>query len=146
MHSRKILFIAAPILAAILGGIGASAFALPDVKLAGSVEYITGGIGRDESQEMQAQARSWPLSLEFAVKAGNQAQWMSKVDVTVTDSHGKTAFQVTSEGPLLMARLAPGDYTVRASAAGTTFDRKVHIAAGAPAHAVFVWPQGSPVG
>jgi hypothetical protein len=132
--------------ALILGGAATTAFALPDVKVAGNVEYMTGGIGLDESTEMQAAARRWPLALEFAVKAGDQAEWMANVDVTVVDHRGDTVLQATSEGPLLLARLAPGNYTVRASAAGKVLQRKVHIAPGESARAVFVWPQQTAVG
>jgi hypothetical protein len=128
------------------GGIAAAAFALPEVKLAGNVEYMTGGIGLEESTEMQAQARRWPLALEFAVKAGDQAHWMANVDVTVTDHRGQPVLQAVSDGPLMLARLAPGNYTVRATAGGTTVQRKVHIAPGESARAVMVWPQQTAVG
>jgi len=130
----------------VLCGATTAAFALPDVKVAGNVEYMTGGIGLDESTEMQAAARRWPLALEFAVKAGDQAQWMANVDVTIVDHRGDTVMQATAEGPLLLARLAPGNYTVRASAAGKLLQRKVHIAPGESARAVFVWPQVTEVG
>jgi hypothetical protein len=122
------------------------AMALPEVRIAGNTEYMTGGIGEEESTEMLSAARRWPLALEFAVKAGDQAQWMANVDVTVTDHRGATVLQATSEGPLLLARLAPGNYTVRASASGKTLQRKVHIAPGESARAVFVWPRVTEVG
>ena len=48
---------------------------------------------------------------------------------------------VLSDGPIMMARLAPGGYTVRATAGGKTIERKVHIAPGESVRAVFVWPQ-----
>jgi len=54
--------------------------------------------------------------------------------------------QATSDGPLLLARLAPGNNTVRASAAGKVLQRKVHIAPGESARAVFVWPPATAVG
>jgi hypothetical protein len=46
----------------------------------------------------------------------------------------------------MLARLAPGNYTVRASAAGKTIERKVHIAPGESARAVLVWPQQTAIG
>ena len=131
------------LLAAGLVAAGASAWAQPQVKTDGDVQYMTGGIGEDESTAMLEQARHWPLTLEFAEKAGTGAEWMADVDVTITDHHGQTVLQATSDGPLLLARLAPGNYTVRASAGGRTIERKVHIAPGEAARTVLVWPQST---
>jgi hypothetical protein len=71
---------------------------------------------------------------------------MADVDVAVIDHRGHTVLQAVSEGPLMLARLAPGNYTVRASAAGKTIERKVHIAPGESARAVLVWPQQTAIG
>ncbi|HUR89412.1 MAG TPA: carboxypeptidase-like regulatory domain-containing protein [Ramlibacter sp.] len=126
--------------------IATAAYALPDIKIAGNVEYMTGGIGSEESSQMQAQARRWPLALEFATRAGDQAHWLANIDVTVIDHRGTTVLQATSDGPLLLARLRPGNYTVRASADGKVLQRKVHIAPGESARSVFVWPQQTATG
>lgn len=134
------------LLAATLAAAGASAFALPQVQSAGKVEYMTGGVGEDESTAMLAQARHWPLTVEFAQKAGTRAEWMAGVDVTVSDTHGRTLLHATSDGPLLLARLAPGDYTVRGVAEGRTIEHKVHIAPREPARTVLVWPRSKGLG
>lgn len=141
------MFISKRLFAAVaLWGMATAAFALPEIKVANNVEYMTGGIGLDESTEMRAQSRRWPLALEFSVKAGGQAQWMANVDVSVTDHYGRTVLQATSDGPILLARIPSGNYTVRASAAGKVLERKVHIAPGESARAVFVWTRVTEVG
>jgi hypothetical protein len=142
MHTRQLL--------SILGSVGliatgASSLAMPAPQSSGGVQYVTGGIGVEESSEMQAAAPQWPLSLEFAVQTADRAQWLADVDVRVTDRRGHEVLHALADGPLLLARLAPGDYTVHASAGGTSFDRRVHIAPGRHARAVFVWPAGTGV-
>jgi hypothetical protein len=138
IHRLLTLFLAA--------AAASSAMALPEIRVAGNVEYMTGGIGEEESTEMLSAARRWPLALEFAVKAGDGAQWLANIDVTVVDHRGDTVLQATSDGPLLLARLAPGNYTVRANASGKVLQRKVHIAPGESARAVFVWPRETAIG
>ena len=133
------------LMAAALVAAGASAWALPQVKTTGDVQYMTGGIGEDESTAMLEQSHHWPLTLEFARKAGKGAEWMANVGVTVTDHRGDPVLQATSDGPLLLARLAPGNYTVRASAGGQVIERHVHVTPGHPGKAVLVWPQGTSV-
>ena len=133
------------LLAAGLALAGASAFALPGVHDAGNVQYMSGGIGSDESTAMLEQSHQWPLTLEFAAQSGGHADWMANVDVDVLDAQGRTVLQATSDGPLMLVRLAPGRYTIRASAAGSALERHVRIASGQPAKAVFVWPHGKDV-
>jgi hypothetical protein len=127
------------LLAAALALAGASAFALPDVHSAGNVEYMSGGIGSDESTAMLEQSHQWPLTLQFAAQTSGHADWMADVDVSVTDAQGRSVLHATSDGPLMLVRLAPGNYTVRASANGKVIERHVRVAAGHPAKAVFVW-------
>jgi hypothetical protein len=54
----------------LLGGALAQAAALPAVHTAGHVQYLSGGIGKDESQAIENASKHWPLTLEFAVKDG----------------------------------------------------------------------------
>jgi len=113
---------------------------LPPVQRAGSVEYLSGGIGTDESMAIESASRQWPLTLEFAVKDGQHADFTADVNVVVRDAKGHTALQTVASGPFLLARLAPGSYEVDATLGGRTLHQKVLVKHGAPARAVFVWP------
>jgi hypothetical protein len=120
-----------------------SAAALPPVHASGSVAYLSGGIGQDEARAIERASRQWPLTLEFAVKEKQHAEFAADVTVAVRDAQGHTALATRAKGPFLLARLTPGAYTVDATFAGMALHRKVVIAHGHPAHAVFVWPTGT---
>ena len=116
---------------------------LPAVHKSGSVEYLSGGIGQSESKAIEGASRHWPLTLEFAVKDKQHADFAADVNVRVRDAHGHTALQATSGGPFLLAKLAPGQYAVEATLAGKTLHETVTVKHDAPAKAVFVWPSGT---
>ena len=136
-------------LAAALGALTmASAFAqaaaaLPPVHKSGQIEYLSGGIGRDEATAIESASRQWPLTLEFAVKDRQRADFAADVKVIVRDAKGHAALQTTADGPFLLAKLAPGHYAVDATLAGKTLHENVLVKHGQPAKAVFVWPTGA---
>lgn len=117
--------------------------ALPAVQRgAAGVEYVTGGIGRDESSAFDAAAAQWPLALEFAVGGGaaERAQFAADVQVAVRDARGRAVLEAVSGGPFLLARVAPGTYTVEAALQGRAQRRQVTVRQGASARAMFNWP------
>lgn len=132
---------AASLVMLLVGAIGANSnVLLPPVQRSGSVEFLSGGIGHDEAQAMQKEARQWPLALEFAVKAGPRSDYAANVVVQIHDAKGHTALEATSTGPFLLARLAPGAYKIDASLGGRTLHREVQVQANHPASVLFLWP------
>ncbi|MBB5608276.1 MULTISPECIES: carboxypeptidase-like regulatory domain-containing protein [unclassified Janthinobacterium] len=117
--------------------------ALPAIHKSGTVEYLSGGIGLDESTAIKNASRHWPLSLVFSVQAAGRAQFASDVKLEVRDAKGTVVLQTTASGPYLLARLAPGSYSLHASLAGKTLERKVEIKAGSSARVELVWPAGT---
>lgn len=116
---------------------------LPAIHRSGSVEYLSGGIGQSQSTAIENASRHWPLTLEFAVKDKQHADFAADVHVQVRDARGHTTLQATSGGPFLLAKLAPGDYAVSATLDGKTLHEKVLVKEHQPAKAVFVWPTGT---
>lgn len=114
---------------------------LPPLRHAGAVAWTSGGIGSDESHALEQAAAQWPLALEFAVKDGRHADFLANVHVRVHDAQGRTVLHATADGPFLLARLAPGRYTVDARFAGRDLQRTVLIEPGAHVRQVFEWPQ-----
>ena len=136
--------IAAALGALMLGGtLAHAAAALPAVHRSGAVEYLSGGIGRDEAKAIESAGKEWPLMLEFAVKDRQRADFAADVKVIVRDAGGRAALHVTSKGPFLLARLAPGRYAVDATLADKTLHENILVQHGHPARAVFVWPAGT---
>ena len=105
----------------------------------GTVEYLSGGIGLDESRAIESASRQWPLTLEFAARDRQHADFLSDVKVRVRDARGHDALEATSEGPFLLAKLPPGAYVVEATLEGRTLRENVVIRPHQPAKALFVW-------
>lgn len=116
---------------------------LPPVRASGPVEYLSGGIGDDESAAIRKASGQWPLALEFAIQDRQRADFAADVKVRVRDAQGNDVLQATSEGPFLLARLAPGRYAVEATLAGQTLHRKVDVKAGQSSREVFLWAAGA---
>ena len=113
---------------------------LPAVQKSGDVEYLTGGISKDESAAFKAESRTWPLAIQFAVTGGQRAQFASDVQVTVRDAAGHTVLETASNGPFLLLRVAPGRYDVQASLQGVVKHRQVSVRKGASTKVMLAWP------
>lgn len=120
--------------------IASTAPKLPPVQKDGAVEYLSGGIGKDEAKAIEGASRHWPMTLEFTVKDKKRESFAADVAVAVRNASGGTALSATSDGPFLLARLKPGTYSVDATYAGKTLHERVVVKHGLSAKAVFVWP------
>ena len=143
---RTLIYKAA--IAATLGTLVATGFVqaatpLPPVHKSGDVEYLSGGVGRDESAAIERASKEWPLTLEFAVKEKHRDEFAADVKTVVRDAKGRAVLQTDSDGPFLLAKLEPGQYAIDATLAGRTLHEKVAVKHGQPAKAVFVWPAGT---
>jgi hypothetical protein len=126
-------------------GLAGAAFAadeLPPVQTFGSVSYVTGGIGLDESAAIKAAEKDFALSLLFA--QNKRGEYLSDVKVSIKDKAGKTVLEAVSEGPMLLARLPAGVYKVSAEHEGTVLVKTVRVEPKGVTRAAFVWqPAGN---
>jgi len=76
------------------------------------ITYLSGGFDPEEALAMQAEARSYPLRLVFS--AGERAESLADVKVTIEDTAGKALLDAVSTGPIMLVRLPAGRYTIRA--------------------------------
>jgi hypothetical protein len=121
-------------------GLAGAAFAqdgLPPVRTFGSVSYITGGVGLDESAAIKAAEKDFALSLLFA--QSKRGEYLSDVKVSIKDKAGKTVLEAVSDGPMLLARLPAGVYKVSAEHGGTVLVKTVQVESKGVARASFVW-------
>ncbi|MEJ8845335.1 carboxypeptidase-like regulatory domain-containing protein [Variovorax rhizosphaerae] len=129
--------------AGLLGALSAQA-ANPPIHMTNGIEYMSGGIGKDEAQFMETVSPRWAATLEFAVKDATNAQgadFAANVQVRVVDAAtGKALLSAQSEGPFLLARLDPGRYDVEATLNGQTLKQELTVRVGEPSKATFVWP------
>ena len=104
---------------------------------AGQVEVAGGGVGAAEEAALLAREKEFNLKLVFTLVEGN---YVADVDVVVRDAKGETIVQRRDEGPLLLARLPEGMYTITAARPGKTIERKVKVVAGRLRTEYFRWP------
>jgi hypothetical protein len=133
--------IAATLGALWMGSLSAQAdTVLPPVQKNGNIEYLSGGIGLNESTAIKAASKQWPLTLEFAVKDKLHADYAANVNVLIRDAKKQARLQVKSTGPFLLVKMAPGKYMVDATLAGKTLHEQVVITSSQPEKLIFVWP------
>lgn len=83
----------------------------------------------------------WPafaLRLEFA---NRNAEYLSDVDVTVSDADGKALFTVRCQSPWLLAKVPPGKYKVAGTFQGITKTEKVTAPKSGQSRVVIRFPE-----
>ena len=128
-----------------LSAFAASALAdevtLPPERSQGSVTYVSGGIGKDESDAMKQAASRYSLAIEMASPASPRAQYVADVKIDIRDQRGATVLSTISDGPMLLANLPPGRYTVTAAKSGTSQQRSIVVGSGARPRVMFSFPE-----
>jgi len=94
------------------------------VQTAANVSYVSGGVGTESLDQLGAMSSQFNLKLVFALKSG---EYLSGVQVAITDAKGKSMLDTTSEGPWLMTKLPAGNYRVVATVAGKAEKRQVAV-------------------
>jgi hypothetical protein len=132
---------------ALLGGlplslsVSAAAAILPVSVTENGVTYLSGGFDPEEALAMQAEARSYPLSLVFS--AGERSEPLADVKVTIKDAAGKVLLDDFSTGPIMLVRLPAGQYTISAlkSSPDVRLQRSVQVMARSEERLDFHWPR-----
>jgi hypothetical protein len=115
--------------------------ALPAERSQGSVTYVSGGIGKDESDAMKQAASRYSLAIEMSSPAGPRAEYVADVKIDIRDQRGATVLNTISDGPLLLANLPPGRYTVNATKNGASQRRDIVVGSGARPRVMFSFPE-----
>lgn len=127
------------ILPCILVSFQVLADAMPKPQTQGEVTFVSGGVGDEERNAMQAIRGDYNLSLLFSVQG--TGEYLSDVKVSVTDAKGNTFLETVSDGPMLFASLKPGHYTVTAELDGQVAHKKAAIVGNKRTSISFIWPQ-----
>ena len=120
-----------------LAGTALAQDGLPPVQTYGSVSYVTGGIGLDESAALKAAEKNFALSLLFAQT--RRGEYLADVKVSIKDRAGKTLLEAVSDGPFLLAQLPAGTYQVSAEYAGKALAKTVRVEPKGGTRVAFVW-------
>ncbi|WP_065257715.1 MULTISPECIES: hypothetical protein [Pseudomonas] len=100
------------------------------------INYLSGGIGLDESRAIQ-QSAGYNLHMTFAV--GAQNLYTSDVDLVVQKATGQPVLNLSQIGPLVYAQLPPGKYTVVATRNGEVRRDVANVGSGGASNLVFHW-------
>jgi hypothetical protein len=91
------------------------------------IEYLSGGVGVNAQDAINARAKDFNLKLVFTLNEGN---YIADVGVALKDAKGRTVLEDTAEGPFFLAKLPAGQYTVSATYEGRTVTRKLQVGKG----------------
>lgn len=103
---------------------------------AADVPYMSGGAGADAREELLAKEREYNLKIIVADTSG---AYLANVQVVIASARKEPVLDTTMDGPILLAKLAPGTYTIRATSDAKTLTRTVTIAAQGLRQVDFRW-------
>jgi hypothetical protein len=90
----------------------------------GDVTFVSGGIGRDEADAMQALRSKFNLHMLFALKSGD---YLSEIQLAIFDKKGNSLFETVTLGPMLWVDIKPGTYFIKAQLDGKFIEKKVNV-------------------
>jgi hypothetical protein len=115
---------------------------LPGMQSRNGVQYLSGGIGKDEADALKQAEAGYPLTLEFASSTNREADderapYVSGTSVNIIDARGNDVLNVRSEGPLLLVDLPKGNYTVDAQWNGVRKRKDISLTGERRQHVMF---------
>jgi hypothetical protein len=102
------------------------------------VPYLSGGVGIGEREHLREMHKSYNLKLIFALADGD---YLADVNVVVENSSGSKVLDVQSPGPWFYTKLAPGQYTITATAEGKSVNEKVSVGKRGMTDIMLYWKQ-----
>ena len=114
---------------------------IPDVKVSQGIEYISGGIGSEESDALLALGKKWPLVLEFSQDHPQRPLWVADVTVKIMDQKKKVIFEALSEGPIMLLKINTGKDDAEYSFEGKVLKRSLVIEDAKFQKQSVVWPR-----
>ena len=112
---------------------------LPTIQTEGSIKFIAGGIGSEESSSMKAEAKNWPLLIELSQKDGLKSNWITEVNIIITDAKGIPLLNQSNQGPMLLVSLKPGKYVIEGTYLNVRMVRTIVITSALPQKISFQW-------
>jgi hypothetical protein len=103
---------------------------------AADVPHVSGGVDADARAELLAKEKEYNLKIIAAEKSGD---YLADVKVVIERANKERVLDTTMEGPILLAKLPPGTYTIRATSGRETLTQTVTIPAQGLRQAVFSW-------
>lgn len=102
---------------------------------------LNGGITKDEADLMRQAAPRYPFEVTLARRGETPGrnEFVAEAQLRVTDESGRAVIERRDTGPIFLANLPNGAYTVEATYAGQTKTQRVQISGGHRANVTFLW-------
>ncbi len=104
---------------------------------AADIPFVTGGVGADERADLQAKEKDYNLKIVAAATSGD---YVAAVRVVIESAANRSVLETRMEGPILLAKLPPGTYTIKATYGHSTQTRTVNVPGEGLREAPFRWP------
>jgi hypothetical protein len=134
-HARRALVAVALICAA------GPSLAVDPSQIVNQRPTINGGITKDEADLIRQQAQRYPLEITLARRGDTPGRndFAAQGQIRVTDSAGHVVLDRADAGPIFLADLPAGAYTVEATFNGQTKSQRVQLNGGRHAAITFLW-------
>ncbi len=113
---------------------------MPAALHVGSVTYLSGGGAPAQEQAMLSDAKQYPLELQFIWGRGAKETPVTASEWSIDNAAGHVVVAAHSGGPIILASLPNGRYTVRATYDGDTVARVVRVRKGSHDDVLLEWP------
>jgi hypothetical protein len=85
-------------------------------------DYLSGGAGSEDRSAMAARQSELPVKIVFSVPGGEYAV----AKTLIVKSEQGQSFAIDEAGPVVMMKLAPGQYSLEATRRGKVQTRSIH--------------------
>ena len=105
------------------------------------IAYINGGVSRDEADALRNAAPNFPLQLVFTKRGqpGANDEFIADASIAFFDDRGNRVASLSGQGPIFLARLPDGRYTVVAEHEGRRQTKQVDVRQGRTNTVNFLW-------
>ena len=113
---------------------------MPAAQKAGPITYMSGGSDPAQAKAMHSEAAAYPLELDFFWGRGQKETPVNGVEWSIRNAAGHELLDASSSGPMVLASLPSGRYTVTAHYKETTLSRVVVVHKGTHDSVLLEWP------
>lgn len=109
-------------LALALPAVALGSDALPEPQRRNQVAFLSGGVGDREQAAIREQLDDYKLAVTLVRPDG---AYLAHVHLVIEDANGEELVETTTRGPVFLADLPAGKYTIRADLPGHQMEKRV---------------------